>query len=728
MKKKKKSAGAGKNYPKNKQKRHFSSSQIANQIMHLLDLHPGRTYTVKQIQQHLYARNKRDKNDVEDTLYMLVKQGKVDQFRKHFQSKTASETVIGRVDHVSPHFAFVIPENDDQKDIMIRTPDLNGAIDSDRVKVVVFPGAKGRDGRKAGEVHEVLERKHKEIVGSLEMSENYGFVVPNNRKLYDDIFIPGNKLGNAQDDDLVIAEVTRWPDAGEKNPEGKIIKILGQVGDNDAEMHAIMLEFGLPYEFPQDVMQAAEAIPDQIPASEIKKRKDFRNTTTFTIDPEDAKDFDDALSIRELENGNYEIGIHIADVTYYLKEGSILDKEAYKRATSVYLVDRTVPMLPEKLSNNLCSLRPNEDRLVFSAVFEMDKNAKIHKQWFGRGIIHSDRRFTYEEAQELIEGKKGDFSSEVGTLNEISLVLRKNRFKNGSIAFESTELKFLLDEDGKPLGLTPKVRKEAHKMIEDFMLLANKKVAEYVYGLHGSQGQHTFVYRTHDYPDQEKLMNFALFAKNFGHTIDVEGRGLSKSINKLSEEIEGKPEQNILQSLAIRAMAKAVYTTAPNGHFGLAFQHYTHFTSPIRRYPDVMVHRLLDKYLNKGQSEGRAAYEKKCEHSSAMEKLAADAERASIKYKQIEWMQEMVGQEFDAIVSGMNDFGIYMEIIDTKCEGMVRMRDIEGDFFELQSEKFRIVGQRTGKIIKFGDKLRVQVKSTDINRRTMDLIIVDNAD
>lgn len=696
--------------------------------MHLLDLHPGRSYTVKQIQQHLYARNKRDKNDVEDTLYMLVKQGKIDQFRKHFQSKTASETVIGRVDHVSPHFAFIIPEGDEQKDIMVRTPDLNGAIDSDRVKVVVFPGAKGRDGRKAGEVHEILERKHKEIVGSLEVSGNYGFVVPNNRKLHDDIFIPGNQLSDAQDDDLVIAEVTRWPDAGEKNPEGRIIKILGKIGENDAEMHAIMLEFGLPYEFPKEVLQAAEAIPDKIPESEIKKRKDFRDITTFTIDPEDAKDFDDALSIKKLDNGNYEIGIHIADVTYYLKEESILDKEAYKRATSVYLVDRTIPMLPEKLSNNLCSLRPNEDRLVFSAVFEMDKNAKIHKQWFGRGVIHSDKRFSYEEAQELIEGKKAAFAEEVKTLNELALILRKNRFKEGSIAFESTELKFMLDEQGKPLGLTPKIRKEAHKMIEDFMLLANKKVAEYVYSLHGGQGQHTFVYRTHDYPDQEKLMNFALFAKNFGHNIDVEGRGLSKSINKLSEEIEGKPEQNILQSLAIRAMAKAVYTTAPNGHFGLAFQHYTHFTSPIRRYPDVMVHRLLDKYLNKGQSEGRAAYEKKCEHSSAMEKLAADAERASIKYKQIEWMQEMVGQEFDAIVSGMNDFGIYMEIIETKCEGMVRMRDIEGDFFELQSEKFRIVGQRTGKIIKFGDKVRVKVKSTDINRRTMDLIIVDDAD
>ncbi len=704
----------------------FSASQYVEQIIHLLDLHPGRAYTIKQIQQHLYARNKRDKNNVDLTLNQLVEQGKIEQFRKHFQSKSASVNMVGRVDHVSAHFAFVIPSEGDDDDVMIRTPDLNGAIDGDIVKISIFPGAKGRDGRKAGEVREIIERKHTEIVGSLELSEKYGFVIPNSRKIYEDIFIPGNKLGDAKEKDLVIAEITRWPTSGKKNPEGRIKKILGKVGENDAEMHAIMLEFGLPYEFTSEVLTIADQIPETIPESEIKKRRDFRKVTTFTIDPADAKDFDDALSIKTLENGNYEIGVHIADVSYYLKEGSILDQEAYKRATSVYLVDRTIPMLPEKLSNNLCSLKPNVDRLCFSTVFEMDKNAKVHKKWFGRAIIHSDRRFSYEEAQELIEGKKGDYSTEVNTLNDLSLKLRKKRFEEGSISFESAEIKFELDDTGKPIGLITKVRKEAHKMIEDFMLLANKSVAEHIYNLNGTKGQNTFVYRTHDNPDHEKLMNFAAFAKNFGHNVNIEDKNLSKTLNTLSKEVEGLPEQNILQSLAIRAMAKAVYTTAPNGHFGLGFQNYTHFTSPIRRYPDAMVHRLLDNYLNNGKSPSRAELEKKCEHSSAMEKLAADAERASIKYKQIEWMQEMVGEEFDGIVSGMNDFGIYVELVETKCEGMIRIRDIESDYFELQQEKFRIVGQKTGKIIKYGDKIRVKVKSTNINRRTMDLIIADN--
>lgn len=707
-------------------RRHFSKSNIANQIMHLLDLHPGRAYTIKQVQRHLFANNKRDKNDVKSTLFSLVDQGKIDQYRKHFQSKTASAKVTGRVDHVNPSLAYIVTD-EESEDIIVRTPDLNGAIDGDTVKLNLFPSRRGGSSRKAGEVIEILERKHNQIVGNLELSENYGFVVPNNRKIYDDIFIPGNGLNGAKEDDLVVVEVLKWPQKESKNPEGKIIKILGKVGENDAEMHAIMLEFGLPYEFPNEVMRVAESIPESIPEKEIKKRKDFRKTTTFTIDPEDAKDFDDALSLRELPNGNYEIGIHIADVTYYLKEGSILDKEAYKRATSVYLVDRTVPMLPEKLSNNLCSLRPNEDRLAFAAVFEIDKNAKIHNQWFGRTIIHSDHRFAYEDAQELIEnGGNKKYAREINTLNNIAGKLRELRFKNGSIAFESTEIKFKLDEKGKPIGLEPKIRKDAHKMIEEFMLLANKKVAEYIFNLKGGKGQYSFVYRTHDYPDREKLMNFASFAKNFGHNINIEDKSLSKSINSLSERIEGKPEQNILQSLAIRAMAKAIYTTSPNGHFGLAFQHYTHFTSPIRRYPDVMVHRLLQSYLDNENSKARNELEKKCQHSSEMEKLAADAERASVKYKQIEWMQEMTDREFEGIVSGMNDYGIYVELIETKCEGMIRMRDIEGDFYELEAEKFRVVGQRTGRVIKFGDKLNVIVKSTDINRRTMDLLIADN--
>jgi ribonuclease R len=482
-----------------------------------------------------------------------------------------------------------------------------------------------------------------------------------------------------------------------------------------------MAEFGLPYEFPVHIVAEAEKIPGEITQEEIARRRDFRDITTFTIDPVDAKDFDDALSIRRLENGNWEIGVHIADVSHYVRPGSILDKEGYKRATSVYLVDRTIPMLPERLSNNLCSLRPKEDKLTFSAVFELDHHAKIINQWFGKTIIHSDRRFAYEEVQQIIESGEGDFKEEIHVLNDLAHKLRKDRFAKGAISFETVEVKFRLDEKGKPLEVVPKIRKDAHKLIEDFMLLANRKVAEYVYFKHKGEEKLTMVYRIHEHPDVEKLNALSAFAKKFGYTIDFGKGNLSQTLNKLTDDVEGKPEQNVLQNLAIRTMAKAKYTTDPEIHFGLAYKHYTHFTSPIRRYPDVMVHRLLEHYLEEGKSENKEFYESLCEHSSEMEKLAAEAERASIKYKQVEFMQGMEDKEFEGIVSGLTDYGLFVEMIENRCEGMVRLSEIEDDYYELDSENYRLIGKRNKKIITLGDHVRVKVKNTNLHKRTIDL-------
>jgi ribonuclease R len=470
------------------------------------------------------------------------------------------------------------------------------------------------------------------------------------------------------------------------------------------------------------VLHESEIISEKISSEEIRQRKDFRDTLTFTIDPEDAKDFDDAISFKKLANGNFEIGVHIADVTHYVKPGTELDNDAFDRATSVYLVDRTVPMLPEKLSNGLCSLRPHEDKLTFAAVFEMDERGKVQKEWFGRTIIHSDHRFSYEQAQEIIETGKGNFSEEIKILNDLAIQLRKERFAKGAVNFETTEVKFKLDEKGKPLAVVPKIRKDAHKLIEEFMLLANKAVATFVYKMKKGDGTNTFVYRTHDFPDPEKVEDFAQFAKQFGHKLNVEENSISRSLNKLMDEIEGKPEQNVLQSLAVRAMAKAKYTTEGKGHFGLAFKHYTHFTSPIRRYPDMMVHRLLQHYLDDGKPVNRKEYEEKCIHSSEREKRAADAERASIKYKQVEFMSMAADKVYEGIITGVVDFGVFVEITETKCEGLVRMSDMKDDFYEFDEKNYRVIGRRRKKVYRLGDEVKVRVKKTDVDRRLMDLI------
>jgi ribonuclease R len=561
----------------------------------------------------------------------------------------------------------------------------------------------------------------------MEISKSYGFVVPDFKKVYQDFFIYPENLNGAKANDKVLIEVTKWAD-GDKNPEAKVIEILGKTGENNAEIHSIMAEFELPFRFPENVLRESEKISEGITADEVKKRRDFRKVLTFTIDPEDAKDFDDAISFHRLENGHYEIGVHIADVTHYVKPGNVLDDDAFDRATSVYLVDRTVPMLPERLSNTLCSLRPNEDKLTFAAIFEMDDKGKIYSEWFGRTIIHSAHRFTYEQAQEVIESGKGTFAEELKILNQLHHILRKERFKKGAVNFETSEVKFKLDAQGKPLMVIPKIRKDAHKLIEEFMLLANRAVATYIFKMKKGEDKNTFVYRTHDFPNPQKVEDFALFAKQFGHKLNVEESAVSKSLNKLMDEIEGKPEQNVLQSLAVRAMAKAKYTTDAKGHFGLAFEHYTHFTSPIRRYPDMMVHRLLQHYLDGGKSVNKKEFEEKCIHSSEREKRAADAERASIKYKQVEFMSMAEDKAFDGIITGVTDFGIFVEMVETKCEGMVRMADMKDDFYEFDEKNYRAIGRRRKKVYRLGDKVVVRIKKTDVDRRMIDLTFEEDKD
>lgn len=698
--------------------------QISAVIMAFLQENPGRGYQIKQILKSVGVRDAISKGKVTDVIFSMADRGMIKRLRNGaFTVEKELETLIGVVDSVNARFAYIVLQGDEeQEDVWVAKEDLLGAMDDDEVKVVLKAKRHGK--HPEGKVVEILTRYRDEFVGRLEMSTRYGFVIPDFKKMFHDIYIHHNDLNGATHNDKVIVKITQWPER-DKKPEGVVTRILGRAGEHNAEIHSIIAEFGLPLEFPEAVENEAEAIPEAISEKEIKKRKDFRNITTFTIDPEDAKDFDDALSLKTLSNGNFEVGIHIADVTHYVNTEGILEEEAQDRATSVYLVDRTIPMLPERLSNGLCSLRPKEEKLTFSAVFELTAEGEIKKEWFGRTIIYSDRRFTYEEAQERLETGAGDFHEEIKQLDDLAKILRAKRFKSGAVNFETVEVKFKLDEDGKPLGVVPKERKDAHMLIEEFMLLANKKVAEFIFKKGTEAHPMTFVYRTHDNPDPEKLQTFSTFAQRFGHQMNVES-GISRSLNKLIAKIEGKPEQNVLQQLAIRTMAKAKYTTDPKGHFGLAFAHYTHFTSPIRRYPDMMVHRLLQHYLNKGKSANKEEYEELCLHSSEREKRAADAERASIKYKQVEFMSMVEDKIFAGIVSGVTEWGIFVEITETKCEGMVRMTDLTDDYYEFDEQNFRVIGKRNKRMISLGDNVYVRVKATDIDRRTIDLIFTEN--
>jgi len=707
---------------KTKKNKNNPIPKIKKWIINLFEENIEESYSVRQINDKLKLKSKQMKKVVPGILQDLEKQGTIKQKKSEvFESNVEKKHITGLVDAVSSRYAYIISTEMDL-DVWVAADDLQNAMDGDTVKVVLKSLPK--KGRKPeGKVVEIVKRGRDEFVGRLEMSLRYAFVIADYKKMHHDIFVRIDDLKGAKNNDKVIVKIKQYPKK-DKNPEGEIIRVLGTAGNNEAEIHSIMAEFNLPFEFPDNVLTQAEKIKSTIDQMEVEKRRDFRETITFTIDPADAKDFDDALSIKKLENGNFEIGVHIADVTHYLKQGSLLDKEGFKRATSVYLVDRTVPMLPERLSNELCSLRPNEEKLTFSAVFEMDREANIIKEWFGKTVIESDRRFTYEEAQERIEKKEGDFSKEIIQLNELALKLKMSRFVRGAINFETTEVKFQLDKNGKPLKVIPRERKDAHKLIEEFMLLANKKVAEYIFNMKTGKNRNTFVYRSHDYPDPDKIKAFSVFAQKFGYTIKIDEQTLATSINKLIDVIEGKPEQNVLQTLAIRAMAKAKYTTKEDGHFGLAFEHYTHFTSPIRRYPDVMVHRLLFHYLNKGKSPDKEEYEEKCLHSSEMEKRAADAERASIKYKQVEFMTKYLMDDFEGVVSGVTEWGVYVEIAETKCEGMVRVSQMLDDYYEYDEQNYRLIGKRNKKIITLGDNVRVRVIATDIDKRTIDLEFV----
>ncbi len=703
---------------------HFIDSLRA-EIIRIFRAHPEQVFRTNDIYDQLGADDRKLRYLVTETIHELQEAGQLrrspDGGYSWVRAAAPVQGTLGRVDHVNRRFAYVLIEGR-AKDLYVSTEDLNGAVDGDLVNVSVFFNR--REKREEGKVQSVVERGRTEIVGTLEAYPGYAVVKPDQRKLYYTLLIAPDQLGGAVDGDKVIARVTQWP-TRVREAEGDIIQVLGRAGENNTEMHAILAEFGLPYGFPEEVEKEAAGIRTAIPKKEAQSRRDFRAVTTLTIDPLDAKDFDDALSFRKLENGNTEIGVHIADVSYYVRPGSEIEKEAYRRATSVYLVDRTVPMLPEKLSNDLCSLRPHEDRLAFSAVFELTPDARISAEWFGRTIIHSDRRFTYEEAQEVLETGTGEYAEELTTLNSLAGKIRRERFRKGAVNFETVEIKFRLDETGKPLGIYSKERKDAHKLIEEFMLLANRRVAEYVYGTSKGAVKNTMVYRVHEAPDPEKLQNFATFAAKLGYKVEVENeKGIASSLNAMLEEVEGKPEQNLIESLAVRTMAKARYSTEDLGHFGLAFRRYSHFTSPIRRYPDLVVHRLLQHYLSGGKPENKETLEAQSRHASERERLAAEAERASIKYKQMEFMSlQEKGKVFDGIITGVTEFGIFVEITETASEGMVRMADLTGDFFDLDKENYRLIGQRSGVTYTFGDKVRVSVKDINLGRRSMDLVL-----
>ena len=598
------------------------------------------------------------------------------------------------------------------------------AMNKDRVRIAFY--AKRKNHEAEGEVIEILERANDNFVGTLEVSKSYAFLITENRTLANDIFIPREKLKGGKTGDKAVVKITEWPDKA-KNPIGQVIDILGVAGDNTTEMHAILAEFGLPYVYPKAVEEAADKIPAEIPEEEIAKREDFRNVTTFTIDPKDAKDFDDALSIRKIKDGLWEVGVHIADVSHYVKEGGIIDKEAEKRATSVYLVDRTIPMLPERLCNFICSLRPNEEKLAYSVIFDITEKGEVKDSRIVHTIIKSDRRFTYEEAQNIIETKEGDYKEEVLAMDSIAKILRDKRYSSGAINFDRYEVKFEIDEKGKPISVYFKYSKDANKLVEEFMLLANKTVAEKIGKVPQGKNAKVLPYRIHDLPDPEKLDNLSQFIARFGYKLRTSGTktDISKSINHLLDDVQGKNEENLIETVSIRAMQKAKYSVHNIGHYGLAFDYYTHFTSPIRRFPDLMVHRLLTRYLDGGRTASESKYEDLCVHSSDMEQIAANAERASIKYKQVEFMSERLGQTFDGVISGVTEWGLYVELNENKCEGMVPIRDLDDDYYEFDEKSYCLKGRKKHRTYSLGDAITIKVARANIEKKQLDFALVE---
>lgn len=627
--------------------------------------------------------------------------------------------VEGTVEMKSTGKAYVILDDEDGEDIFIASNNTGKALHGDRVRVAMFP--KRGSKKPEGEIVEVLERRHVDFVGVLNITRGYVFVRPDVEYMPVDIFIPKGELHGAKDGQKVIAHLVDWPD-GSGNPFGEIIRVLGNPGENDVEMESILAAHEYPIDFPEDVEKEAARIPMKIKADEIKKRRDFREVFTITIDPADAKDFDDAISLRKMDNGHWEVGVHIADVSYYVRPGSAIDQEALSRGTSVYLVDRTIPMLPEKLCNNVCSLRPDEEKLTFSVVVEMDDDANIFNRWIGKTIIKSCRRYTYEEVQAMIEGGEGDYKDEILVFNSLATKLREKRMAAGSINFHTEEVKFILDENKKPIDTYVREQNESHELIEDFMLMANRTVAESFGKPDSKWKNYTFVYRVHDEPNPEKLNKFMLLISRLGYTMDISSRSkLVSSYNKLFADVEGKGEKNLIETVAVRTMAKAIYTTDNIGHYGLAFDYYTHFTSPIRRYPDLMVHRLIERYLIENQgSADKKEYEEMCLHSSEMEKQAEEMERQSVKYKQAEYLKDKIGQVFEGLVSGVSKWGLFVELKDSKCEGLVRYENLPGDYYYLDEDNFRVIGEDTGHVIQLGDEVRVVVKAVDLFKHKMD--------
>jgi len=715
---------------------------LTRKILKLLNQSPNKSFNYKQISSKLELTDANGRNQIIQKLEELKGQQKVEEVeRGKFKVIPLDKYYIGTIDATTNGNGYFICD-ELEHDIYIPARNLNKALNKDTVKIYKYNRRNSK--KEEGDVVEIIKRFKTEFVGVLQLNRNFGFVVPDDSKMYADIFIPQNKLRGAEDGVKVLVEITDWPDKS-KNPFGKIKEVLGMPGDHDTEIHSILLEYGLPYKFPENVEAEAAKIPLEITEDEIAKRRDMRKDLTFTIDPKDAKDFDDALSFEVLENGNYEIGIHIADVSHYVQEKTILEEEAYTRATSVYLVDRVVPMLPEVLSNGVCSLRPNEEKLTFSAVFEMNKKAQIVNKWFGRTITYSDKRFAYEEAQEIIETESNQISKEISItdkayivapeivtailkLNELGKKLRKKRLKEGAITFDRVEVKFNLDKNAEPIGVFFKESKDANKLIEEFMLLANKNVAEFIGKQKGVPSKNTFVYRVHDEPNLDKLNALQSIVSKFGYKnkIDTQDKKTtSSSLNQLLKDVHGKGEANMIETLAVRSMSKAEYTTENIGHYGLAFDYYSHFTSPIRRYPDVMTHRLLQHYLDGGKSPKAEVYEEKCRHSSEMEYLASRAERDSIKYMQVKYMDKHKDQEFEGVISGVTEWGIYVEIIENKCEGMCRIREIKDDYYIFDEKQFALVGQSTKNMYQLGDHVLIKVKHTDLERKHLDFTLLN---